>query len=80
MSGRAEIQRNVWGLTVMCLLRERPMHPYEMQKLIHERKKDEFLDLKRGSLYQNIGRLERGLIANLETTREGKRPEPPFTG
>ncbi len=34
------------------------MHPYEMQKLIHERKKDEFLDLKRGSLYQNIGRLE----------------------
>ena len=52
------------------------MHPYEMQRLIRERKKDEFLDLKRGSLYQNIGRLDQaGLIAKLETTRDGRRPE-----
>jgi DNA-binding PadR family transcriptional regulator len=52
------------------------MHPYEMQRLIRQRKKDEFLDLKRGSLYHNIERLERaGLIAPVETTRQGKRPE-----
>jgi DNA-binding PadR family transcriptional regulator len=52
------------------------MHPYELQRLIRERKKDEFLDLKRGSLYHHIERLQRaGLIAPVETTREGRRPE-----
>jgi DNA-binding PadR family transcriptional regulator len=52
------------------------MHPYEMQRLIRQRHKDEFLDLKRGSLYHAIGRLERaGLIDPVETSREGRRPE-----
>ena len=68
--------RNLWSLTVLCLLRERPMHPYELRRLIRERKKDDFLDLKRGSLYHSVGRLQRaGLIAAVETTREGRRPE-----
>src|SRR3954451_23139340 len=68
--------RNLWALTVLAMLRLRPMHPYEMQRLIRDWKKDAFLDLKRGSLYHAIGRLERaGLIAVVETTREGKRPE-----
>jgi DNA-binding PadR family transcriptional regulator len=76
MADREKVQRNLWTLNVLSLLREAPMHPYEMQRLIRERKKDEFLDLKRGSLYQNIGRLDQaGLIAKLETTRDGKRPE-----
>jgi DNA-binding PadR family transcriptional regulator len=52
------------------------MHPYEMHRLIREWKKDDFLDLKRGSLYHAIGRLERaGLIEPVETTRAGRRPE-----
>jgi DNA-binding PadR family transcriptional regulator len=52
------------------------MHPYEMQRLIRQRKKDDFLDLKRGSLYHAIGRLQRaGLIEAVAVTREGKRPE-----
>lgn len=52
------------------------MHPYEMQRLIRERGKDELLDLKRGSLYHAVERLERaGLIEPLETSREGRRPE-----
>jgi DNA-binding PadR family transcriptional regulator len=52
------------------------MHPYEMQRLIREWHKDEFLDLKRGSLYHAIDRLRRaGLIDAVETTREGRRPE-----
>jgi DNA-binding PadR family transcriptional regulator len=52
------------------------MHPYEMQRLIRQRKKDDFLDLKRGSLYHAIGRLQRaGFIEAVATTREGKRPE-----
>src|SRR4051812_33142738 len=76
MSGNRPSSRNLWGLTVLCLLRERPMHPYEIQRLIRQRHKDEFLDLKRGSLYHAIGRLERaGLIEPATTEREGKRPE-----
>ncbi len=52
------------------------MHPYEMQRLIREWHKDEFLDLKRGSLYHAIERLKRtGSITPVETNREGRRPE-----
>jgi DNA-binding PadR family transcriptional regulator len=67
---------NLWSLTVLCLLRARDMHPYEMQRLIREWHKDEFLDLKKGSLYHAIDRLSRaGLIAPVATSREGRRPE-----
>jgi DNA-binding PadR family transcriptional regulator len=67
---------NLWSLTVLCLLRVRPMHPYEMQRRIREWHKDEFLDLRRGSLYHAIERLHRqGAIEPLKTTREGRRPE-----
>ena len=69
-------RRNLWSLTVLCILRVRPMHPYEIQRLIHEWHKDDFLDLKRGSLYHAIEQLQRaGWIAALETSREGRRPE-----
>jgi DNA-binding PadR family transcriptional regulator len=52
------------------------MHPYEIQRLIREYHKDEFLDLRRGSLYHAIERLrEDGLIDPVETSREGRRPE-----
>ena len=68
--------RNLWAFTVLSLLRERSMHPYEMQRLIRERHKDDLLALKRGSLYHAIERLERaGRIESVETSREGKRPE-----
>jgi DNA-binding PadR family transcriptional regulator len=68
--------RNLWALTVLCLLRERPMHPYELQRLIHQRHKDDLLDLRRGSLYHAVAQLQRGgLIEPLETSREGRRPE-----
>jgi DNA-binding PadR family transcriptional regulator len=52
------------------------MHPYEMQRLIREWHKDEFLDLKRGSLYHAIDQLRRaGSIDPIQTTRDGRRPE-----
>ena len=52
------------------------MHPYEMARLIRERRIDVVLCLKRGSLYHAVERLERdGLIAAVETSREGRRPE-----
>jgi DNA-binding PadR family transcriptional regulator len=67
---------NLWELTVLCLLREGDMHPYEIQRLIRERKKDSFLVFKRGSLYHAIERLlKEGWIEAVGTSREGKRPE-----
>src|SRR5262249_11342600 len=52
------------------------MHPYQLQRRIRDWHKDEFLDLKRGSLYHAIARLHKqGAIEPVETTREGRRPE-----
>jgi len=65
-----------WEMSVLALLREAPMHPYQMQRLLRLRHKDEILALKRGSLYHAIGRLVRSeLISARDTTREGRRPE-----
>jgi DNA-binding PadR family transcriptional regulator len=70
------MQLNPLALTALVLLRERPMHPYEMSRLIQERRYDVILNLKRGSLYHAVERLERdGLIEAVETSREGRRPE-----
>jgi DNA-binding PadR family transcriptional regulator len=76
MSQNKNRRRDLWDLTILCLLRIRPMHPYEMQRVIHEWHKDEYLDLKRGSLYHAIERLRRaGWIEAQETGRQGRRPE-----
>lgn len=75
---RANYQNRLglWELAVLALLREAQMHPYQMQKLLRERHKDELLVLKRGSLYHAIHRLERAaLIEAVRTGRQGKRPE-----
>ena len=66
----------IWEIAVLGTLREAPMHPYQMQRLLRHRHKDEILALKRGSLYHAIGRLERaGLIEQTSTSRDGRRPE-----
>ena len=66
----------IWEIAVLALLREAPMHPYEMQRLLRLRHKDEILALKRGSLYHAIARLGRDqYIAAKSTSREGRRPE-----
>ena len=63
-------------LAVLVLLWEAPMHPYQMQRLMKERAKDFVTDIKPGSIYNAVQRLERaGLAEAVETTREGKRPE-----
>jgi DNA-binding PadR family transcriptional regulator len=70
------MQLNPLALTALHLLHERPMHPYEMKRVIGERRIDDVLNLKRGSLYHAVERLERGgLIEAVETEREGRRPE-----
>jgi DNA-binding PadR family transcriptional regulator len=66
----------IWEISVLALLREAPMHPYQMQSLLRMRHKDDILALKRGSLYHAIGRLVRdALIVAKSTQREGRRPE-----
>lgn len=68
--------RSPWALAILSLLFERDMHPYEMRRLVRHRGKDEFVDLRPGSLYRTIERLERvGLAEPVETTREGRFPE-----
>jgi DNA-binding PadR family transcriptional regulator len=71
-----ESYRNLWEVAVLALLREAPMHPYQMQRLLHDRHKDELLVLKRGSLYHAINRLvKEGLIKAVSSERDGRRPE-----
>ncbi|MFO1475732.1 MAG: PadR family transcriptional regulator [Verrucomicrobiota bacterium] len=66
----------LWELAVLSLVREEPMHPYQMLQWLRERHKDDVLDLKRGSLYHAIDRLCRqGLIEPAGTGRDGRRPE-----
>jgi DNA-binding PadR family transcriptional regulator len=67
---------NLWELAVLALAREEPMHPYQMLRLLRQRHKDDVLELKRGSLYHAINRLEgEGLIVAGKADREGRRPE-----
>jgi DNA-binding PadR family transcriptional regulator len=67
---------SLWELAVLTMLREEPMHPYQMQRLLRERHKHEVLVLKKGSLYHAIDRLVRQeLIEPVRTAREGRRPE-----
>jgi DNA-binding PadR family transcriptional regulator len=76
MSQVAVADFGLWELAVLAVLREHPLHPYEIQRLLKERRKDDVLVLKRGSLYHAISRLAAaGLIVEGETSRAGLRPE-----
>ncbi len=67
---------NPLALAVMALLFERPMHAYEMVSTMRERHKHEAIRLRYSSLYSVVGALEReALVAELETRRDGRRPE-----
>jgi DNA-binding PadR family transcriptional regulator len=67
---------NPLALAVLALLFERPMHPYEMGVLLKQRRKEESIKFRYGSLYTVIDLLlRRGFIAARETAREGRRPE-----
>ncbi|WP_442239561.1 PadR family transcriptional regulator [Rhodococcus sp. TAF43] len=64
------------GVSVLALLFERPMHPYEMYQLLVTRRKDRIVKVRPGSLYHAVDRLERdGLVAVVGTDRQGNRPE-----
>jgi DNA-binding PadR family transcriptional regulator len=70
-------KRSPLALAALAMLYEAPLHPYEMQRLIKERGKDQVINVtQRAGLYQTIRRLEReGLISKRQVTRDEKRPE-----
>lgn len=62
--------------TVLALLTEGDMHPYEMARLLRIRRDDRMVKVTNGSLYNAVARLlEQGLIAEVGTDRDGNRPE-----
>src|SRR5256885_13216243 len=64
------------ALSILQLLDERPMHPYELAATMRERHQDEFIRLNFGSLYHTVEVLERNRwIVPAEREKEGRRPE-----
>jgi DNA-binding PadR family transcriptional regulator len=64
------------GLAVLALLRERPMHGYEMFQTLIARREDRIVKVRPGSLYHVVYRLaEEKLIRQTSTGRAGNRPE-----
>jgi DNA-binding PadR family transcriptional regulator len=64
------------ALTVLRMLSDGPMHPYEMQQRIRHHAYDRAVRITHGSLYHSVERLAGGcLIEPVETGRSGKRPE-----
>jgi DNA-binding PadR family transcriptional regulator len=64
------------ALAVLAFLTERPMHPYEIAKLLRERGKDLSIKINYGSLYTVVQNLEKdGLIEAVGIERDGRRPE-----
>lgn len=64
------------GISVLALLVERPMHPYEMYRLLLERHEDRRVKVRPGSLYHTVDRMaEIGLVEATGTDRDGGRPE-----
>jgi DNA-binding PadR family transcriptional regulator len=64
------------GVSVLALLSERPMHPYEMYQTLRERHEDVVMAVSVGSLYHAVSRLaEHGHVRPLTTEQVGNRPE-----
>src|SRR3984957_20612199 len=66
------------GISVLALLRARPMHGYEMFQTLVERHADRIVKVRPGSLYHVVDRLTEGKqIRGGARSRDGKRPERP---
>src|SRR6266540_3776366 len=67
---------NLLALAVLSYLTQRPMHPYELGRTLREHDDARSIKYNHGSLYMVVGQLAKaGLITELETTRDGARPE-----
>ncbi|HEU5385367.1 MAG TPA: PadR family transcriptional regulator [Streptosporangiaceae bacterium] len=67
---------NLLALSLLTLLTERPMYPYEMAATLRHRGKDHSIKINWGSLYTVVQNLEKhGFIETVEVGREGRQPE-----
>ena len=74
-TGRRKIS-NLLALSLLNLLIERPMYPYEMATTLRQRGKDEAIKINWGSLYTVVQNLEKyGFIEAVDVVREGRQPE-----
>src|SRR5690606_6858900 len=61
---------------VLAVLREAPMHPYEILVRLRKRRDDRLVRLNPGAVYHAVDRLERdGLVERAGVDRDGNRPE-----
>lgn len=76
MAARRRTLTNPLELAVLATLRDAPMHPYEIARLLKHRGKDQSIKIRFGSLYTVVRRLEEsGWITPAATGRAGNRPE-----
>lgn len=69
-------QQLMLSISVLSLLVERPMHPYEMYRLLIERQEDRIVKVRPGSLYHTVDKLASlALVRAIGTQRAGNRPE-----
>ena len=67
---------NLLALAVMSYLSQQAMHPYELGRTLREHGDARSIKFNHGSLYMVVGQLAKaGYITELETSREGQRPE-----
>jgi DNA-binding PadR family transcriptional regulator len=67
---------NPLALAVLVFLDERPMHPYEIARLLRQRGKEQSIKINYGSLYTVVQNLEKhGFVEVAGVQREGNRPE-----
>ncbi|NKI21270.1 PadR family transcriptional regulator [Paenibacillus dendritiformis] len=62
------------NLIILALLRQRPMHGYEIQQIIQTNRMDEWANLLSGSIYYALNKLEqKGLVRTEAEERTGAR-------
>jgi DNA-binding PadR family transcriptional regulator len=67
---------NLLALSLLSLLAQRPMYPYEMAQVLRARGKEKNFKINWGSLYTVVANLEKyGFISESGTGREGRQPE-----
>ncbi|MEV0785305.1 PadR family transcriptional regulator [Streptomyces sp. NPDC050423] len=72
---------NPLALTVMVLLAERSMHPYEIAQTLRRRGKQHSVKINFGSLYTVVQNLEKhGYVEVTGVQRQGNRPERTLYG
>jgi len=67
---------NLLALSLLSLLAQQPMYPYEMAQTLRARGKEQNFKINWGSLYTVVANLEKyGFIEAAATGREGRQPE-----